>query len=41
MSWWEIALLTYFILTPFSQIVTIALIMTACEEYRYRKHGRI
>lgn len=40
MSWWEIALLIYFIPFPIPQIVTFAVIAVACDEFKYRKKGK-
>jgi hypothetical protein len=39
MSWWEIALLVYFIPFPFPQIATIAFVMVLRQDYQARKRG--
>jgi hypothetical protein len=39
-SYWEIAVMVYLILTPWSEILTIALIMVSVQEWQYRKKRR-
>jgi hypothetical protein len=39
-TWWQIALTAYLILTPFSEIFTLCIIMLAAEEWKHRKKRR-
>lgn len=40
MEWWEIAIIVYFMLTPWSQIATIATIAVLIEDFKDRKKPR-
>lgn len=40
MSWWQIFLVAYLILTPFSEILTIAVVMVLVEDWQYRRRKK-
>ncbi len=40
MSWWQILLVAYLILTPFSEIFTIAWIMVLVQELQYKRRKK-